>query len=89
MKKLLLLATFSMLAAACGGGEVDKLKKLKDEACACKDKTCADAVNKKMDDVLTGMKKEPSADEAKTLMEVMAQAGECLAKAGASANPTK
>jgi hypothetical protein len=33
------------------------------------------------------MKKEPSADEAKTLMEVMAQAGECLAKAGASANP--
>jgi hypothetical protein len=87
MKKLLLLATFSMLAAACGGGEVDKLKKLKDEACACKDKACADTVNKKMDEVLTSMKKEPSADEAKTLMEVMAQAGECLAKAGASANP--
>jgi hypothetical protein len=80
MKKLLLLVTFAM--AACGGGEVDKLKKLKDEACACKDKTCADAVNKKMDDVLTGMKKEPSADEAKVLMDVMAEAGVCLAKAG-------
>jgi hypothetical protein len=80
MKKLLLLVTFAM--AACGGGEVDKLKKLKDEACACKDKTCADAVNKKMDDVLTNMKKEPSADEAKVLMDVMAEAGVCLAKAG-------
>jgi hypothetical protein len=80
MKKLLLLVTFAM--AACGGGEVDKLKKLKDEACACKDKTCADAVNKKMDDVLTNMKKEPSADEAKVLMDVMAEAGVCIAKAG-------
>ena len=35
-----------------------------------------------MDEVLTGMKKEPSADEAKVLMDVMAEAGECLAKAG-------
>ena len=86
MKKLLLLALFSMFAA-CGGSEVDKLTKLKDEACACKDKACADSVNKKMDEVLSGMKKEPSADEAKKLMDVMAEAGVCLAKAGASAEP--
>jgi hypothetical protein len=86
MKKLLLLATLSMFAAACGGSEVDKLTKLKDEACACKDKKCADAVNTKMDDVLKGMTKEPSAEEGKKLMDVMAEAGVCLAKAGASAD---
>jgi ethanolamine ammonia-lyase small subunit len=81
MKKLLLLATFSLFTAACGNGDLDKLKKLKDEACACKDKACADSVNKKMDEAMSGMK-EPSADDAKKFMDVMTEAGVCLAKAG-------
>jgi ethanolamine ammonia-lyase small subunit len=83
MKKLLAIALLSMFATACGS-DVDKLTKLKDEACACKDKACADAVNKKMDDTMSGMK-EPSADDAKKLMDVMGQAAVCLAKAGATA----
>lgn len=81
MKKLVLI-TILGLAAACGGGDVGKLKKLSDEACACKDKACADKVNKEMDEVINGMKKEPSESEAKTLMESMAKAGECIAKLG-------
>jgi ethanolamine ammonia-lyase small subunit len=85
MKKLLLLASLSLFGVACGGGDVDKLKKLKDEACACKDKACADAVNKKMDSTMEGMK-EPSADDAKKLMEIMTEAAVCLQKAGASAD---
>jgi hypothetical protein len=84
MKKLLLLVSFSVFAAACGSGDLGKLTKLKDQACACKDKACADAVNKQMDEAMQGMK-EPSADEAKKFMEVMTEAGTCLAKAGASA----
>jgi len=80
MKKLLAIALLSLTFTACGS-DIDKLSKLKDEACACKDKTCADAVNKKMDDAMNGMK-EPSADDAKKLMDIMAEAGVCLAKAG-------
>ncbi len=88
MKKLLLLVSFSLFtlsAAGCGNGDLGKLTKLKDEACACKDKACADAVNKKIDAAMQGMK-EPSADEAKKYMDVMTEAGVCLAKAGASAD---
>ncbi|MFT3698582.1 MAG: hypothetical protein QM831_35885 [Kofleriaceae bacterium] len=85
MKKLLLITT--MMFAACGGGDVGKLKKLADDACACKDKACADKVNKEMDEVVNGMKKEPSEAEAKDLMEAMTKAGVCLAKLGASADP--
>jgi len=80
MKKLLAIALLSLTVTACGS-DIDKLSKLKDEACACKDKACADAVNKKMDDAMNGMK-EPSADDAKKLMDIMAEAGVCLAKAG-------
>lgn len=86
MKKLLLLASLSLFGVACGGGDIDKLKKLKDEACACKDKACADAVNKKMDSTMEGMK-EPSESDAKKLMEIMTEAAVCLQKAGASAAP--
>jgi ethanolamine ammonia-lyase small subunit len=83
MKKLIIISLLSVFATACGS-DIDKLGKLRDEACACKDKACADAVNKKMDDMMTGMK-EPSADDAKKLMDIMAEAGVCLAKAGATA----
>ncbi len=79
MKKLLLLATLTLSAAACGNGDIDALGKLKDEACACKDKACAEAVNKKMDDYIEKMK-EPSKGDAEKLEKVMTEAGLCLAK---------
>jgi hypothetical protein len=79
MTKLIMLAALTLGFGACGGGDLDSLTKLKDEACACKDKACAQAVNKKMDDTLTKMK-EPSADQVKKLESVMEEAGKCLAK---------
>ena len=71
-------------SAACSKGpDVDKLAKLKDEACACKDKACAEAANKKLDDALDEMGKggkEPDEATAKKIMEVMTEAGLCIAK---------
>ncbi len=77
--KLFSLSVLVSLAAACGGGGVDSINKLKDEACACKDKACAEAVNKKLDDTL-GKMSEPSESDAKKIMEAMTAAGVCLAK---------
>jgi ethanolamine ammonia-lyase small subunit len=88
MRNFKIIIAGLVFAASCGKGGLDgkleELSKIKDEACACKDKACADAVNKKMDDAMNGMK-EPSADDAKKLMDIMAEAGVCLAKAGATA----
>lgn len=81
MNKLttLALSLLLSLATACGGGGADQITKLKDEACACKDKTCADAVNKKLDDTVSKMS-EPSEADAKKIMAAMAEAGACIAK---------
>ena len=77
MKKL---AIIILLAVGCGGGASGELEKLKDEACACKDKQCAKEVNKKIDAAIekmgVGDKKEP--DEA--TMKVLMEAGMCLMK---------
>jgi len=75
------LALFLGLTA-CKGADLDKISKLKDEACACKDKACADAVNKKLDDAVEelGKGKEPDEATAKKLMEIMTEAGLCIAK---------
>jgi hypothetical protein len=75
MKKL---AIIILLAVGCGGGASGELEKLKDEACACKDKACATEVNKKIDAAIEKMgdKKEP--DEA--TMKVLMEAGMCLMK---------
>jgi len=83
MKKLVIAFVF---AAGCSkGANVDQLNKLKEEACACKDKACGDAVNKKLDDAVEQMAKdmggkEPDEATAKKLMEVMTEAGQCIAK---------
>lgn len=63
----------------CGSDLVKKLDGLADEACACKDKACAEKVNKKLDTALSGAK-EPSKSDAEQIMKAMARAGECLAK---------
>lgn len=75
------LALFLGLAA-CKNAGLDKIVKLKDDACACKDKACADEVNKKLDEAVEelGKGKEPDEATAKKLMEVMTEAGICIAK---------
>lgn len=82
------IATFTLAlllgaTAACSKGvDLDKISKLKDEACACKDKACADDVNKRIDAAVDemGKGKEPDEATAKKLMELMTEAGVCLAK---------
>ena len=69
--------------AACGGGDAGELGKLKDEACACKDKACGEAVNKKLDAAIEKMGKdgkEPDEATQAKIMSVMMEAGQCLAK---------
>jgi len=79
----LTLALLLGATAACNKGvDLDKISKLKDEACACKDKACADDVNKRIDAAVDemGKGKEPDEATAKKLMEIMTEAGVCLAK---------
>jgi hypothetical protein len=79
MTKIAVIA--SLLLIGCkGGGVAGELEKLKDEACACTDKKCAEDVNKRMDAAMEKMTEVPSADEQKKIEQVMAGAGACLAK---------
>ena len=81
MKKLIAL-TFTLVVsiAACGGNkDIEEIRKLKDEACACTDKACADAVNKKLDAKIESMK-EPSKEDVDTVTQLMAGAGLCISK---------
>ncbi len=57
---------FCFGVAACGGGgEAGKMQKLKDEACACKDKDCYDKVKSKWDDMENDLqKKYPKKNDA-------------------------
>ena len=82
MKKLLLLVSFSLLTAACGHGDLDKLTKLKDEACACKDKACADAAHDKYIAWKKGNSKDdkPSESQMKRFSELRTQLNECRHK---------
>ncbi|MBS1122349.1 MAG: hypothetical protein H6Q90_4577 [Deltaproteobacteria bacterium] len=86
MKKYLALALSLSFVAACGkGAGVDKITKLKDEACACKDKACGDKVNKQLDDAMEQMAKDmgdkqPDEATTKALMAAMLDAGQCISK---------
>ena len=49
-----LLFAFTSMTVACGSdASLGDIEKLKTEACACKDKACADKVEKKADKMLT------------------------------------
>ncbi len=63
----------------CGSDLVKKLDGLADEACACKDKACAEKVNKNIEEALNAAK-EPSKGDTEKIMKSMAKAGGCLAK---------
>src|SRR5678816_418195 len=87
MKHITPLAfALSLLVTGCKKGpDLDALGKLKDEACACKDKACAESVNKKLDDAVEQMAKdmgdkEPDEATQKKLLDVMTESGVCLAK---------
>ena len=88
LRTLFLSLPLALSLAACGDAvdaDADKFVKLADEACACKDKACAEAVNKKLDDTMEDMmkeygNKEPDEDTQKKLGSVMMEAGLCLAK---------
>jgi hypothetical protein len=57
MRAFALTSLFALTlgAAACGSkaASLDEIEKLKTETCACKDKACADAMEKKADSMLT------------------------------------
>ena len=87
MKSVIFAVATSLALLACskGGGDNNKIVALKNELCACKDKACATAVNKKLDDAMDQLQKElkgkePDADTAGTVMGAMLEAGECLSK---------
>lgn len=81
IKTILVGLALCVAVAGCSKGGVSGLKKLKDEACVCTNKACAEAVNKKLDDAMTELAKggEPSEADGKALMEIMESAGKCLA----------
>lgn len=81
----MLVISVALALGACGSKGSAKLDKLKDEACACKDKACAEKVNKEMDSAMEDLAKEfgdKEPDEAtqKKLAGTMMEAGLCLAK---------
>jgi hypothetical protein len=80
IKVLLAVLTLSFATTACSKGGVGALKKLKDEACACKDKACAEEVNKKLDSAVEDLAKggEPSKSDGEAIMEAMTGASACL-----------
>lgn len=58
LMRIATITTFLALvlgAAACGDktASLDDIEKLKTEACACKDKACAEKLEKKVDEMLT------------------------------------
>lgn len=71
--------TFGLVACGGGGGDI---KGLAEEACKCTTKECGEAVNKKMDKAIEGIKSEK---ELEGLTESLTKAGICLGKLGVSA----
>lgn len=76
----LLFALTTTTVAACGGGKASlaDIEKLKTEACACKDKACADKLEKKADGMLTD---ETIRSHGEKGMELAFGIAMCLAQA--------
>ena len=60
-----ILVVAGLLGMGCGGDLVKKMNELADEACACKDKACAEKVNQKIEDALKDAKEPSKADAEK------------------------
>lgn len=76
--RLAMLLGFSALLVACSSGKtsMEDLKKLKEEGCACKDKACAEAVDKKVDKALANL--DSSGDQS-SMGGVLLEIGMCIA----------
>jgi hypothetical protein len=61
--RIIALITLSFSLAACGKTVVQQVEGFADEACACKDKACIEAVGKKMDDLKSKVEKPADADK--------------------------
>jgi hypothetical protein len=81
IKVLFTVLALSFATTACSKSGAADLSKLKDEACACKDKACAESVNKKMESAAMEMAKngKPSEADGKAMMEALTGASVCLA----------
>lgn len=84
LRSLIPYAVVASLAVGCGNGGdsksskvgIDDFKKLKAEACACKERKCAEAVDKKVDAAMTNV--DPAADTS-TMGGLLAEIGLCIA----------
>lgn len=82
MKNITLAFVLALGLGACGGDAADEINKLAKDACACKDKACGDAVNKKLDKALEKLSSE---EELKKVATALGEAGMCLGKLGVGA----
>lgn len=84
MKNLLIAGMLSALTltfAGCGKDAADELESWKNDACACKDKACAEKEAKAFWSLVKKFKDDkPSKDEAKKLDELADSGQECLKK---------
>jgi len=60
--RIIALLTLSLSLAACGKNVVQQVETLADEACACKDKACIEAVKQRMDELKKTEEKPSDAD---------------------------
>ena len=94
MKRLKLMAVLLLgvglgaLAGGCSNETVKRVKGLADEACACTDAACGDAVEKKYLAMVKEGQKRGTEDDRKEVEAAYARMRECIAKArGAGAGP--
>jgi len=73
--------SLALSLAACGSG-VDDIKGLAKEACACKDKACGEAVNKKLEKAMGSIRSE---EDLKKVTEPILEAAVCLGALGVDA----
>jgi hypothetical protein len=74
-----LLLAFTSMTAACGSeASLGDIEKLKTDACACKDKACADKVEKRADKMLTDSAIQKHGEKG---MELAFGIAMCLAQA--------
>jgi hypothetical protein len=83
MKQLKIIGlSLALFLGACSSGAAE-LEKLKDEACACKDKACATAVAKKLEKAMDSIKEPSNQKDAEKMLGAALGASACLAKHGA------
>ncbi len=83
MKTLILGIALSLVACSKSGNDTT-FDTLKDEACACKDKACGEAVAKRLDEEMVkfdkNFEKDPKDSKAGAALAAMYEAQQCLQK---------